>query len=493
MASRPGPRAGHTDAEPRAAWWWLGVLVLVGVAIRVPFLDQPMRQDEADSVVLFAMTPVRHILVDTAIPNNHILHNVLVRWAMELFGNHPWVVRLPAFLGGVAVFPLAFLVGRAFYSTAAGLWAAAITAISTPLVLYSTNARGYSLIAAATLGCLLALQRALAGNGWRAWLGFSACAAAGAFVNPSMLYPVGGMVLWALVEILTSSPERASRLWRLSAACATAAILALVAYLPALAVSGWRSVVSNSYVRPMAWSRFLGTLPDFAADMARYVGTGWPLVLQVVIGMGLVGGLAFHARLARHRWPVALVMLAWAVALLLVMRRAPFLRIWLYLLPVFAVVAGAGLAGALARVRPLAAPALAGLLASALAIGGGWQVVSARTPDLIVETGVFREAEGLADLLATLLAPGDVVAARWLSQGPVDYYLRRRGVTASFVAMNDSVAGRLFVVQADDLEDTPASILAWRRLRGVEAARAHQLARFPRSALWLIEPPPASR
>ncbi len=479
--------------EPRATWWWLGVVVLVGVLVRRAFLAEPMRQDEADTVVLYALTPLRHILVDTVLPNNHILHSILVRASMLMFGDDPWIVRTPAFIAGVAVTPLAFFTGRAFYSSPAGLWGAALVAISTPLVLYSVNARGYSLIVAATLLCLLFLAEALQANRWSSWLGFSLAAAAGAFVNPSMLYPVGGMVLWAVAVILPVKAGRKARLTRLVAACAAAGAMAMVSYVPALMVSGWRSVVGNSYVRPLAWSRFLGTLPGFATDLGAYVSTGWPAWLLAVVGIGLLTGLAFHARLARHRWSAALCMLAWAVLLMLVMRRAPFVRVWLFLIPVFAIVAGAGLARLASRVRALSRPALAGLLPACLAIGLGWQLVTTGAPRLLTETGVFPDGKAVADRLAVELSPGDMVAARWLSQGPVDYYLRRSGKTAPFVSMNDSVAGRLFIVQADELEDTPGVVVAWRKLRGLDTTRVRRVARYPKGALWLIEPPPAGR
>src|SRR5687768_6178734 len=207
MVVRLGEDAGSLkSSEPRATWLWLGVVVLVGLIVRIPFLGQPMRQDEADTVVLFAMTPVRHILVDTVIPNNHILHSLFVKFSMAVFGIEPWAVRLPAFIGGVLLIPATFFAGRALYSTAAGLFGAALVAASSSLILYSTNARGYTLIALATVVCLLCLQRGLETGSWKPWLTFSFVAAAGASVNPSMLYPVGGMVLWAFLEIVGKRP-----------------------------------------------------------------------------------------------------------------------------------------------------------------------------------------------------------------------------------------------------------------------------------------------
>ncbi|MGQ0650071.1 MAG: glycosyltransferase family 39 protein [Gemmatimonadaceae bacterium] len=448
-----------------------------------------MRQDESDTVVLFVLTPVRHILVDTVIPNNHILHSLLVKGAIGAFGNEPWVVRLPAFLAGVLVIPLTFLVGRVLYSTRAGLLAASIVAISTPMVLYSTNARGYTLIAAATLGCLYCLCVALQSSQVRWWGAFACIAAAGAFVTPSMLYPVGGMVMWAMLELFTSRPVDWRRVRLLVLACCVAAVLSLLSYGPAIAVSGLRSIMANSYVRPMSWSRFFEQLPRFVSDLGDYVTAAWPIGLTVLIALALAFGLIAQRKLARHRWPVALVMLAWAVVLLVGMRRAPYLRVWLFLVPVFAIPAGAGLAAALDRLRIGSALARAGAVAQVLTLGMGLVLVQRRAPDVIRETGVFVDGEPVARRLADVLVPGDAIAARWLAQGPVDYYLRRMGLQADFVARNDSVSGRLYLIASDDQDETPASLIEFWKLRGVEATRSRPVAPFSRSSIWIIDAP----
>ncbi|MBC7894894.1 MAG: glycosyltransferase family 39 protein [Cytophagaceae bacterium] len=463
------------------------MVVLAAVVVRAAFLGQPMRQDEADTVVLFAMTPVRHIVTDTAIPNNHILHSLMVHVSMALFGTSPWAVRLPAFLAGVLLVPLTFLAGRAFYSTLAGLFAATIVAVSVPLVLFSTNARGYTLIASAALGCLLLLDRALSSNAWRTWLAWSALAAFGAFVNPTMLYPVLGMLLWAVLEIRTSHKSRPGRLRRLVIACVVSGVLAVVAYAPAIVVSGWRSIVSNGYVRPVAWSRFIDALRGFASEYAGNVVAGWPLALQVILGLGLVVGVARHRHVARHRWPLVACVLVAAVALVLLTRRPPFPRVLLYLLPMFALTAGAGLAWAIERVAAARAALVGGVAAALVAVGMAAWTIERRSPDRITETGIFTGADSMATSVAGMLRPDDVVAARWLAQGPVDYYLRRRGVVARFAGTNDSVRARAVLLVADDNDDTAVRVLSFRRLRGVDTAGLREIARVPRGSVWIVD------
>ena len=483
--------APRSETDPPALWWSLGLVCMCGLAVRAVFLAQPMRQDEADTVVLFALTPVRHILTDTSIPNNHMLHSLLVKASIGLLGLDARVVRLPAFVAGGLLIPLTFVAARAVYAARAGVLAAALVAASTPLVLYATNARGYSLIGVAMLVAFLALRTAIERNEPRSWAVFACATAAGAAVNPSMLYPAGGLVLWAALELASARPVNRSRLRALLVACAASGAMAVVVYLPAIKVSGWRSVVANDYVRPLQWGVFARALPAFAADLAAYIGAGWPLVLGLGAGLALFAGWVLHRRIARDRWPVSLVMLGWAVVLMIAMRRVPSARVWLFLLPMLAASAGAGLELFLRSFRLAGLPVKAALLSLLIAAGAGAAVVHRRATNGITETGVFPDGARVADTLARVLQPGDMVAAQWRAQGPVDFYLRVRGTSARFAVRGDSVSGRLYVIPAWDLDETPASVIRARQLRGVTPSAAREVTAFSRASLWRLDPPPA--
>ena len=78
-----------------------------------------------------------------------------------MFGNEVWAIRLPALVAGIALVPATFAFARVLYGRAAGLLAAAFVAASSTLVEYSTNARGYTLVALATVLVFIAAARAL--------------------------------------------------------------------------------------------------------------------------------------------------------------------------------------------------------------------------------------------------------------------------------------------------------------------------------------------
>ena len=64
-------------------------------------------------------------------------------------GNQPWVLRLPALLGGVLLVPATYALARLLFSPRAAVLSASFVAVSSYLVEYSTNARGYTLQALA--------------------------------------------------------------------------------------------------------------------------------------------------------------------------------------------------------------------------------------------------------------------------------------------------------------------------------------------------------
>jgi hypothetical protein len=130
----------------------VALITLAGAALRARYLSQPMRYDEAFTYLAYASQPLAKGLARYDYPNNHLLHTLLVHVTTTVFGNHPWSLRLPAYTAGVALVPAWWWAVRGLYPGAAGLLTAGLVAGSSPLVEFSTNARGYMLVA---LDCAL--------------------------------------------------------------------------------------------------------------------------------------------------------------------------------------------------------------------------------------------------------------------------------------------------------------------------------------------------
>ena len=405
------------------------VIVLVGIALRLSELFAPMDYDEAFTWVYFARRPLGQALSDYSLPNNHLLHTLLVHVAAALLGNQPWVLRLPALLAGVALIPATYLLGRRLFDSVSGILAAALTACAPPLVDYSANARGYTMVCLAFVCTLALAARTLIEDRRPDWILFVVVSVAGLYTIPTMLYASGAVVLWLLVEIGsdTEPPRRGLLLRRAGISVAAIGVLAVAAYAPIWTRSGWGSLLSKGSGSP-SWPLFRATMASSLADVWRQWNEGIPAIGAVVLGLAFLSGVVFHRRFSPYRISPALVCFLFPVLPLLIQRVIPFTRVWLYLLPLSFATASAALVAAAGRLAALRrwrreTQGLA-VLAVALLLGAGMSArVFASSHARVAESA---RVDWICDYLAPQLQKGDLVAANGYWATPIAYYLLRK-------------------------------------------------------------------
>src|SRR5262245_18060263 len=124
----------------------LPVLVVVGALLRFYRLDTGLWYDEIATLIASVRPPLLDIITHFPGNNGHALYSVLAHTSVELLGEMPWTVRLPAALFGVAAIPALYLLGTAVTSKLEALLAASILTVSYHAIWFSQNARGYSLL-----------------------------------------------------------------------------------------------------------------------------------------------------------------------------------------------------------------------------------------------------------------------------------------------------------------------------------------------------------
>ena len=159
-------------AVRREEWITLGVILVGAAAIRLFYLGQPMRNDEAYSYLYFALPGLRTAVSDYAVPNNHIFHTVLVWSATQLFGHGPEVIRLPVLIAGLFAVVAVWLATRSLAGAGAALFAAAVSAALPAMILYSTNARAYMIICLGTMLLIWIGSRMLEKESLSQWAAF---------------------------------------------------------------------------------------------------------------------------------------------------------------------------------------------------------------------------------------------------------------------------------------------------------------------------------
>ena len=141
--------------------------------------------------------------------NNHVLNT----WIISLFPpGSPWIVyRLPAVAAGVGTVILAGLSGGR-RGTCEGFLALILTAASSVLIQYSSEARGYAYLLFFTMLCVWLVERiAQAQSNWNQWL-FALGACGGFLSHFSFATAYVGLVLWSGVAVSRCYPSWRDRL-----------------------------------------------------------------------------------------------------------------------------------------------------------------------------------------------------------------------------------------------------------------------------------------
>jgi 4-amino-4-deoxy-L-arabinose transferase-like glycosyltransferase len=397
-----------------------------------------MRYDEALTFNEFASRPLYYGLSFYPDPNNHLLNTLLIHVAYLALGNQPWVLRLPAFLGGILLVPATYALGRLLYGNLAAVLGAVLVAVSSYLVEYSTNARGYTLQTLCFVVLLVLVLVAVRRDSPTALLTAALVAAVGAYAVPTMLYAVLVAGAVAVVEARRTRLERIG-VRHFAASGLVLGLGVLLAYLPVVLISGPDKLVLNRFVVPLDAQQLARELPQSLAQSWTLWNRDVPLPLAALVLGGFASASLVEAR--RGRIPLGLLAPGVCLAVVLLQRVAPFERVWLFLLPPYFVIASGGLAS-LVDGRWL------GLVFGAIL---AFTTLTSGSILASPETGTFPDAETVARTLEGRLAADDAVVTTLPAALPeLQYYFPRSGLATDSLVRAPENARRVFVVAALD-------------------------------------------
>jgi hypothetical protein len=397
----------------------LAVIFLMAVAIRLYFLTQPMGYDESITVARFSSRPLLDIVSDYSIPNNHILHTILVHLSSRVLGIVPVVVRLPAFLAGLTIVPVSFWLTRRLFDDYTALLTAGLTAVAPALVEYSAQARGYTLLTVFFLiGFVMATylreQSSLAG-----WVIFAIAFILGFYTIPTMLYAFGVVALW--LPLAAPKQRRKSLFIELTLASLTIALGTLLLYLPVILRSGYRRLFANEELARLSFLPFLKrNAGNFLFTLQCWSGSRYAPFI-VLVSLGLVAATFILWRRNKPAIFIPLAILLWIVPVIFVQRVAPFPRVFNFLFPVVAGFASFGLAVAFRKLPRLSGKRAQYVwVAMVIMISGYWGIHRLRVPCVPVAgaeginqcaEGYFVDAEAIVDDLNPVLQQRDALVA----------------------------------------------------------------------------------
>ncbi len=421
---------GRLFVSVRREWSLLLLLVCVAAVVRYPYLTQPLRYDEAYSYLAFSSRPLYVTVSDYNDPNNHVFHNVLVSMTSVFAGNREWALRIPAFIAGLLIVPVSFLIASRCGGRISGILAGVIAATSSVLIEYSALARGYSLVCLMALLCLAFVVSLSRRRNPAAEMGLIIAAVLGMWTVPTFLYAVVPLTAGLCITRYMLTRQVNDAFWQFCRLWFGIAVGCLIVYLPVLLVSGPQPLVANRYVVALGTQEFLAAIIHWPDDTARFFLRDVPIVVGIVWLLGI--GRVFTGKSYEG------IRLVWSVvpALMLIPLMATIQRVIppgrgiLFLVPIAIVGVGIGWGQILQSVSKEQLRRL--WTAGLIAIVGVWPLVVMVNSDSILHSdaaGPFDSANTVAEYLASTTGTGDYVVAIAPCSSPLIYYGDRVGLS----------------------------------------------------------------
>jgi mannosyltransferase len=282
-----------TERAENEGRWVLAILALA-LVLRLVKLDAELWYDEILTLVNFVRLPFGELVTTYTSLNNHMLYSIEAKTVIGLFGEHPWTLRLPAALFGVASVWAAYRLAR----EAVGPWearlGALLLAVSYHHVWFSQNARGYTGLLFFSLLGTLYFVRAAREPSQRLWVlyGVTIAFAGYTHLTAALFFASHALVWGALLFGRRFLSARAAAAWAPYAGAAgkgplvgfgLGAGLTALLYLPVVPsmVGAFRKVTGSE------------TVHAAAVTVAKPADGEWknPLwtVLEIVRGFGELG------------------------------------------------------------------------------------------------------------------------------------------------------------------------------------------------------------
>jgi MFS family permease len=365
----------------------------------------------------------------------------------------------------VLLVPATYALGRQLYGARAAAVSATLVAVSSVLVEYSTNSRGYTLQALCFVLMLTLVLVASRLGSRAALLGAVLVAAIGAYALPTMLYGILIAAAWLIAERPRPSSSSVIRPEHLAASGVLLGLIVLLLYLPVVLISGPDRLMANRFVVPLDGPELVRELPHSLEQTWVLWNRDVPWAAAALLLGGFVAISLVEVR--RRQIPLGLFAAAVCLVMAVLQRVAPFERVWLFLLPLYFVVASGGLAR-------LVDGRLLGVGFAAIL---GFMTLSSGSILASTETGAFPDAEAIAFSLRGRLGADDAVVTMVPASLPeLQYYFPRAGLGIDSLVRSPQQARRVFVVAALDADPTATA----------GSGRPEEIARFRGSKLLLL-------
>ncbi len=318
-----------------------------------------------------------------------------------------------------------FSLGKKLINVQVGLLSALAMAISPYMILYSTNARGYTIMV--LLGLLLALQSLsyIEKQSIKHIFYISFIASLGMFTMPSMLFLISGIYFW-IVTLLFINNKQSVKIIVFNFIIPITLITSIMTiglYTPVILKSnGIDSIVSNRFVTSESWSVFISQIfPHFQHTFHAF-NRDFPIGFIYLGTVFLFIGLFALSKEKKWKPLFLLPSLFFAAGVIFFLKhKIPFDRTWIYFLPFIFIIISTGLNYIIDKVLPKTQL----LFYSIFILYSTYFVLFLLSNNAIMrygDTGTFPKAPIVMKYLNNIIDQNDRIHVKLPADWPVKFY-----------------------------------------------------------------------
>lgn len=441
-------------------WIAFFILLIYGIAMRLLQVNIPVTYDEAFSYVHFAEQPWSVIISDYSFPNNHVLHSLLLKASVGIFGVNDWGLRLPGLLFGIAFLPVFYAAVRSIFNKHIAIISFALVCSSNVFVEYGSQARGYGMWTLFFVISLWAVVNYFKTKNSFNLLLFGLASVLAFYATPAAVYSqgfVGLLLLWESwrKENLGAANERL----KLAFLFAGIAVITVFLYHPILTLKGFSGVGYHPHMGLNTWDNFTGRLPN---DMqyiwyywsSNYLVRGLHIALAVFFVIGLI------ARPKLGKWLLMIVVVA-APLILLQKLFAPA-RVWTYVYVIYLIGVTAGLFFVWQKLRLIKY----NFLIPILGICSLSLHYSTYHADFKFRHAAVFKLEEAANYFQGKLQPNDRIISEYPNDIPIEYYFFKQQMPIEHFRGRLVTGGYLYIVVNPEGTQSTTSVIAETRTDG---------------------------
>jgi len=434
-------------------------IFLIGLFVRVAFIDQPMRYDESFTYLNYVENFKKLFLYSA--PNNHVLHTLLTKLNTILFGNEPQVIRLTALIFGLILIPISFFISKK--QEFSGYFVALIYATFPYLILYSTYARGYTILVFSTLIMIYLGDKIIAEAKKRLIISLSLVSSIGLYAIPLMILPIFGIYLWiSSYLILCKGNIKQYLINFLFPSIGLIVFFSTIAYLPVffstgivsffpvetlkeksiyevisglnifdyldIVLEGLRSIQTNSLTLSTSSEVFFKELSTHFQHVTNDLLSFIPVFVQIIISSLFLIGV--FSLIKEQNWKLVslfAIMFFGALFIIFLKQNVPVTRAWIFILPIIFLICDKGFTYLIFLLNWKFRIFIKFMLII-LAVIFVLNLVQTNAIIKYNESNEFIEAEEVSLFLKEIISPNDLIHVRVPADAPLFFYLKKNNV-----------------------------------------------------------------